>query len=78
MSLLGKKLANPLNFYNNPLEVDLDITVSPDEKIIILTNWLDDIIQRQTAESENMRPAHAPHQQHIAIIEELLHKYKGT
>jgi hypothetical protein len=54
MELTEKKIANPLNFYKTPDEVDQDSTLSQEDKIKILTNWLNDIELRELAEGENM------------------------
>ncbi len=69
------KIANPLNFYDNPVDVDRDEDLTVEEKIKVLKNWLDDIRLRQTAEAENM-PAHHQPQYHMGEIEKLLEKYE--
>ncbi|WP_133129369.1 hypothetical protein [Legionella yabuuchiae] len=69
------KIANPVKFYTTPREVELDDELSVDEKIKVLTNWLDDINLRITAESENM-PAHEETRFYMAEVERLLHKYQ--
>ena len=74
MNLTQKKTVNPLNFYKHPQEVDADNSLTKEEKIIILINWLDDIIQRQIAEAENMPPTHESFY-HVAAIERLLREY---
>jgi len=78
MSLLTKKISNPLNFYKNPHQVEEDSDLSIENKIKVLTNWLNDIELRETAENENMRDNQKlPHNSsNVLVIERLLKKYK--
>jgi pyridoxine/pyridoxamine 5'-phosphate oxidase len=48
------KIANPPRFYNSPNEIDEDVTLTTNEKIKSLENWLDDIINKHIAEGESM------------------------
>lgn len=75
MNTTVDKIANPLNFYKTPQEVEHDDTIDTEEKIKILTNWLDDINLRQIAEAENMLTTHES-KDHVATIERLLRKYQ--
>ncbi|QBR84005.1 hypothetical protein E3983_06350 [Legionella israelensis] len=70
------KIANPLNFYKNPIDVDKDKELTIGEKIKVLQNWLDDINLRQIAEAENM-PSYHPSRYHMAEIEQLLRQYQN-
>ncbi|RUR10350.1 hypothetical protein [Legionella septentrionalis] len=70
-----EKIANPLKFYKHPFEVENDAELSIDDKIKLLTNWLDDIELRQVAEEENM-PASNESRHYTAEVEKLLHKYQ--
>lgn len=76
MNIEQDKIANPLNYYTLPSEVDADKNLSLDQKITLLKNWLDDIHLRQTAEAENMR---APEngRTYIAEVERLLQQYQA-
>ncbi len=69
------KIANPLNFYKTPIEVEQDDGLSIEEKIKLLMNWLDDISLRQVAEAENM-PAINETRYYAAEVRLLLEKYK--
>ncbi|KTD21087.1 Uncharacterised protein [Legionella londiniensis] len=75
MSIVEDKIANPLKFYNRPIEVEYDSDLSLEDKIKLLTNWLDDIRLRQIAEAENMVDGEQP-PTYIAEVEHLLHKYQ--
>ncbi|WP_133128921.1 hypothetical protein [Legionella nagasakiensis] len=75
MNTTQDKIANPLNYYKKPIEVEQDRTLSVAEKIKLLTNWLDDINLRQIAEAENMQ-AKDNGRTYIADVERLLHKYQ--
>lgn len=75
MSLSEKKIANPVNFYDKPEEVDQDKTLSKEEKIRVLTNWRNDIELREVAEAENMPSIHNSSGHYIKQIESLLRKY---
>lgn len=75
MSIKENKIANPLNFYSQPSEVEQDNELTVDDKIKVLTNWLDDIRLRETAEAENM-PNIEQSRTYIAEIEHLLHQYE--
>lgn len=77
MSIIQDKIANPLNFYKNPLEVDADKSASRDEKIKILLSWLNDIELRHIAEAENMPSTHESYD-HVVTIERLLREYTHT
>jgi len=70
------KIANPLNFYKYPTEVEQDDELSVEEKIKLLVNWLDDINLRQIAEAENMPVTHET-RYYMAEVERLLRKYKA-
>jgi uncharacterized protein involved in tellurium resistance len=77
MSDVDEKIANPLNFYNKPSDVELDNGLSRIEKIKILENWLNDIELRETAQSENMCAMDdVLDENDVIIIERLLHHYK--
>lgn len=78
MNQIAEKIANPLNFYNNPHDVEHDEGLSVEEKVKILISWLNDIELRQTAEAENMPSTHDPRDHHVALIERLLRAYKNT
>lgn len=69
------KIADPVNYYDKPIDVDKDTLLSIDEKITLLKNWIDDIKLRQTADAENM-PAPENQRYHFAEIERLLAKYE--
>lgn len=69
------KIANPLKFYQRPEEIEKDTSLSIEEKIKLLLNWLDDIRLRQVAEAENM-PAADNSRTYVAEIEQLLHQYQ--
>lgn len=56
----SEKIANPVKFYTYPDEVKNDETLTADEQIRLLENWLDDIIRKQVAEDENMLVAGKP------------------
>lgn len=75
MDIKQAKIANPLNFYKSPLDVDKDLELSKDDKIKILLNWQDDIYLRQIAEAENM-PNFESTGYHLSEIETLLRKYQ--
>lgn len=69
-----EKIASPVEHYDNPIDVDKDSSLSKEEKITLLQNWLDDINLRQTADAENM-PGHVESRYRIAEIKQLLSKY---
>lgn len=69
-----EKIADPLKFYNKPGEVENDPLLSVDEKIKLLTNWLNDITLRQTADNENMLAPHAT-RFYTEEVEKLLRQY---
>jgi hypothetical protein len=75
MTLSEEKIANPVDFYDKPEEVDQDNTLSKEEKIKVLTNWRNDIELREVAEAENMRSIHNSSDHYIQKIESLLRKY---
>lgn len=77
MTIVEKKIANPLNFYHKPEEVDQDATLSVEEKIKVLTSWLNDIELREVAEGENMPSVQHSQGHYIKQIESLLRKYQG-
>jgi len=77
MTSTEQKISNPMNYYNMPDEIEHDTTLSTDDKIKVLTNWLDDIQLRETAESENMPSIHNSHGHYIEQIAKLLRKYRG-
>jgi len=70
-----EKIANPLNFYKKPIEVEYDKELSLEEKVKLLINWLDDINLRQIAEAENMPSSHEP-RYYVDEVGRLLHKYQ--
>jgi len=70
-----EKISNPLNFYENPEDVEKDEALTVEEKIKVLTSWLDDIKLRQIAEAENMQSYHQNHY-HMAEVERLLFKFQ--
>lgn len=72
-----QKIANPLNFYQTPEEVDSDAALTTEQKIKVLTNWLNDIELREVAESENMPSVHNSRGHYIQQIEALLRKYRS-
>jgi hypothetical protein len=69
------KIADPVSYYKNPIDVDKDDELTDSEKIKVLKNWIDDIKLRQTADNENMA-APQNHRYHMAEIERLLWKYE--
>jgi len=71
MSTKEDKIADPVNHYKNPIDVDKDDSLTLEEKITALKNWQNDIVLRQTAEAENMRSSH-PSRYHMAEIERLI------
>jgi hypothetical protein len=75
MNTTAEKIANPLNFYQHPNEVEGDSELSIDDKIKLLENWLDDIKLRQIAEEENMPPPEET-RYYLGDVEALLQKYK--
>ncbi|MCR9192120.1 MAG: hypothetical protein NXI01_05600 [Gammaproteobacteria bacterium] len=77
MTSKEQKIANPMNYYKMPDEIEHDTSLSTDDKIKVLTNWLDDIQLRETAESENMPSIHNSRGHHIEQIAKLLRKYRG-
>lgn len=77
MSLTEEKIANPLNFYRHPQEVKQDNSLTTDEKIKVLTSWLNDIELCQNAEAEYMLADKETTRDNVAIIEKLLRGYKG-
>lgn len=77
MGLPEEKIANPLNYYKTPEEVDGDVSLSTDQKIKVLTNWLNDIELREVAEAENMPSVHNSQGHYIQQIEALLRKYRS-
>lgn len=77
MTLSEEKIANPLNHYSTPDEVDNDVGLSTEEKIKVLTNWLNDIELREVAEAENMPSVHNSRGHFISQIESLLRKYRS-
>ncbi|HVT61961.1 MAG TPA: hypothetical protein VHD33_00530 [Legionellaceae bacterium] len=82
MTLTEKKIANPLNFYRMPGEVEADDTLSMEEKIKVWTSWLNDIELRENAEAENMPSkehfeAQSSSGHYIAVIETYLRKYNA-
>ncbi len=77
MATAEEKIANPLNYYATPVEVDRDPDLSVDEKIKLLLNWLDDINQREIAEAENMLSHNNSRGHYIAQIETLLRNYRS-
>ena len=76
MNKNNDKIANPLDYYKHPSEVDHDDELNIEDKVKLLINWLDDIKLRQTAESENMPPAHES-RFYAADVERFLHKYQA-
>ena len=72
-----QKIANPLNFYKTPEEVDNDAVLTIEQKIKVLTNWLNDIELREIAEAENMSSMHNSRGHYIQQIEALLRKYQS-
>ena len=77
MTTAEKKIANPLNYYANPEELDQDDTLSVEEKIKALESWLNDIQLRETAEAENMLSVHNSSGHFVKQIESLLRKYNS-
>lgn len=75
MGLSEEKIANPLNYYKTPEEVDSDASLTTEQKIKVLTNWLNDIELREVAEAENMPSVHNSSGHYIQQIEALLRKY---
>ena len=76
MNTKEDKIANPLDYYEHPNEVDKDTHLTIDEKVKLLINWLDDIRLRQTAEEENMPPAEDT-RYYMADVERILHQYQA-
>lgn len=75
MTIAEKKIANPLNYYATPEELDQDDTLSVEEKIKALDSWLYDIQLRETAEAENMPSVNNSTGHFVKQIENLLRKY---
>ena len=75
MNKTPEKIANPLNYYANPKDIEQDKSLTIEEKIKILTSWLDDIKLRNIADDENMLNAHGSND-HVATVERLLRKYE--
>ena len=69
------KIADPVNHYQRPADVEHDDDLTQDEKITLLENWLDDIKLRQIAEAENM-PSPDESRTYVGEVESLLNKYK--
>lgn len=69
------KIADPVDHYNHPDEVEADNELSIEDKITLLTNWLDDIKLQQVAEEENMPSENGAHT-YIEPIKALLRKYR--
>lgn len=76
MNTTQDKIANPLNYYSSPNEVAQDVTLTKEDKIKILTNWLNDITLQQIAEEENMLATPETNNQQVVTIERLLRKYQ--
>jgi hypothetical protein len=80
MSISEKKIANPLNFYDEPADVAHDRNLSLEGKIKTLDNWLDDINLRQLADEENMPEAYqGQHEQReqVDYLRRLLRTYRA-
>lgn len=76
MNTTQDKIANPLNYYSSPSKVAQDVTLTQEDKIKILTNWLNDITLQQIAEEENMLATPETNNQQVVTIERLLRKYQ--
>ena len=69
------KIADPVNHYKRPSDVEHDDDLTRDEKITLLENWLDDIKLREIAEAENM-PGTEDSRTYIGEVESMLNRYK--
>lgn len=76
MSVSEEKIANPLNFYKKPSDVAHDTTLSLEEKIKTLDNWLNDIELREVADEENMLPMDQERHQEVDFLRRLLRTYR--
>ncbi len=75
MTPTESKIANPLNHYRLPNDVSHDRTLSLEEKIKTLDNWLNDIELRQHAEEENMPSLHELYDE-VDTLRRLLRTYR--
>lgn len=76
MNTTESKIANPLNHYKIPNDVSHDRTLSLEEKIKTLDNWLNDIELRQHAEEESMASQHDLRDE-VDALRRLLRTYRA-
>lgn len=79
-SISEKKIANPLNFYDDPSDVAHDRNLSLEGKIKTLDNWLNDIDLRGVADEENMPEAQEDRQsqyEQVDYLRRLLRTYRA-
>lgn len=72
---IADKIANPTKFYQHPNEIKMDTTLSTEDKIKSLENWLDDIKLKQVAEEEYMLSTQDNGKNYIKEINNLLEEY---
>ncbi|MCH9764185.1 MAG: hypothetical protein K0U24_08210 [Gammaproteobacteria bacterium] len=77
MSISDKKIANPLNFYNTPTDVANDRSLSLNNKIKTLDNWLNDIELQHVAEEENMLSVRQEQYEQVDYLRRLLRTYRA-
>jgi hypothetical protein len=75
MSSKEDRVADPVNYYNRPSDVENDTELSTTEKIILLHNWIDDINLRLKATEENM-PGKQDEQLYFQEAKRLLEHYQ--
>jgi hypothetical protein len=77
MSISDKKIANPLNFYNEPSDVAHDRNLSLEDKIKTLDNWLNDIELQGVADEENMNIPRYDSREEVDYLRRLLRTYRA-
>ncbi len=73
--MLKEKIGIPIKFYHHPNELDKDSSLSREEKVKALENWLDDIRLKLIAEDENMGCTFPAPRYFTSEIMSLLEKY---
>ncbi|MBA3536512.1 MAG: hypothetical protein H0T84_07880 [Tatlockia sp.] len=76
--MLNDKIGNPTKYYHHPEDVKKDKTLTTEEKIKVLENWLDDINLKLMAEDENMPSTNEGASNFIKEINEILGLYKSV
>jgi hypothetical protein len=74
--MLNDKIGNPTKYYHHPDEVKKDRSLSTEDKIKVLENWLDDINLKLMAEDENMPSTVEGAPNYTKEINEILGQYK--